>query len=52
MKYYSAIKTNKIGLFADVDKPRDCHTEWSRSEREIPIPYINRHMWNLYKWYR
>ena len=36
----------------DVDGPRDCHTEWSKSEREKQISYINTCMWNLEKWYR
>ena len=36
----------------DVDGSRDCHTEWSKSEREIQISYINAYMWNLEKWYR
>ena len=36
----------------DVDGPRVCHTEWSKSEREKQISYINSYMWNLDKWYR
>ena len=36
----------------DVAGPRDCHTEWSKSEREKQILYINAYMWNLEKWYR
>ena len=36
----------------DVDGPRDCHTEWSKSEGEKQISYINAYMWNLEKWYR
>ena len=35
----------------DVDGSRDCHTEWSKSEREKQM-YINACMWNLEKWYR
>ena len=31
----------------DVDGSRDCHTEWSKSEREKQISYINAYMWNL-----
>ena len=31
----------------DVDGPRVCHTEWSKSERGKQIPYINAYMWNL-----
>ena len=36
----------------DVDGPRDCHTKWSKSEREKQILYINAYMWSLEKWYR
>ena len=36
----------------DVDGPRDCHIEWSKSEREKQILYINAYLWNLEKWYR
>ena len=36
----------------DVDGPRECHTEWSKSEREKQIWYNNAYMWNLEKWYR
>ena len=34
-------------IYRDVDGPRDCHTEWSKSEREKQISYINVYMWNL-----
>ena len=47
-----AIKRNEIVLFADRDRPRDCHTEWSKSEREKQISYNISYMWNLEKWYR
>ena len=33
----------------DVDGPRACRTEWSKSEREKQISYINAYMWNLKK---
>ena len=36
----------------DVDGPRDCHTEWSKSEREKQILHTNAYMWNVKKWYR
>ena len=37
----------------NVDEPRDCHTEWSKSEREKQIPYIvHAYIGNLEKWYR
>ena len=44
-------ETNWV-IFRDVDGPRDCHTEWSKSEREKQISHINIYMWNLEKWYR
>ena len=34
-----------------MDGPRECHTEWSKSERVKQISYINAYMWNLEKWY-
>ena len=45
-------KERKWVIFRDVDGPRDCHTDWSKSEREKQISYINAYMWNLEKWYR
>ena len=31
----------------EVDGPRECYTEWSKSEREKQIPYANTYIWNL-----
>ena len=31
----------------DMDGPSDCHTEWSKSEREKQISYNTTCMWNL-----
>ena len=36
----------------DVDGSRDYHTEWSKSERDKQMSYINVCMWKLEKWYR
>ena len=36
----------------EVDEPTACYTEWSKSEREKQISYINAYMWNLEKWHR
>ena len=36
----------------DVEGSKDCHTEWSKSEREKQILYTDACMWNLEKWYR
>ena len=37
----------------EVDEPRACFTqsEWSKSEREKQVSYINTYIWNLEKWY-
>ena len=34
-----------------VEEPRAYYTEWSKSEREKQIPYMNTHAWNLERWY-
>ena len=53
MEYYSANKKELNWVICRaVDGPRDCHTEWSKSESEKLILYINIYMWNLEKWYR
>ena len=36
----------------DIDRPRDCHTKWNKSEREKQVSYHITYMWNLEKWYR
>ena len=41
-------KQNSI-ICSDVDEPRDCHSELSKSEREKQIPYANTYIWNLKK---
>ena len=41
-------------ICSEVDGPRVCHTEWSKSEKEKQIPYANTYIWNLKKkkkWY-
>ena len=48
----SHIKEWNWVICRDVDGPRDCHTEWSKSETEKQISYINAYMWILEKWYR
>ena len=32
-----------------MDRPRDCHTEWSKSDKERQISYDVAYMWNLKK---
>ena len=36
-------------ICSEVDGPRVCHTEWSKSEREKQILYANIYIWNLKK---
>ena len=55
MEYYSAIKKNEvIAIHSNMDGPRDCHTEWSKSDREREIWYDIAYMQNLKKkkWYK
>ena len=40
-----------LSQFSEVDEPRACYIEWSRSESEKQILYINTNIWNLEKWY-
>ena len=35
-----------------MDGPRDCHTEWSKSDTERQISYDIAYMWNLKKGYK
>ena len=50
MECYSAIKKKwNWVICSEVDGPRVCHTEWSKSEREKQIPYANTNIWNLKK---
>ena len=37
-------------LCRDMDGPKDCHTKWSKSEREKQILHNIASMWNLEKW--
>ena len=54
MEYHSATKKERNWVICrDVDGHRDCHSEWSKSEREKQILNINTYMWNLKKkWYK
>ena len=48
MDYYSAIKKEwNNAIFSNMDGTRDCHTEWSKSDREGEISYGISYMWNL-----
>ena len=54
--FYTSITYKKYirdsAISRGMDGPRDCHTEWSKSEREKQISYDIAYMWNLEKWYR
>ena len=48
MEYYSVIKKEQVGVScSEVDEPRDCYTEWSKSEREKWISYINAYIYGI-----
>ena len=47
---YSAIKRTHLHC-SEVDEPRACYTEWSKSERERQTLLINAYIWDLEKWY-
>ena len=48
MEYYSVIKKNEMmPCCSNMDEPRNYHTKWTKSEREIQIPYDITYMWNL-----
>ena len=50
MEYYSVIKkTQNWVICSEVDGPRVCHTEWSKSEREKQILYADTYIWYLKK---
>ena len=36
-------------IFGDMDGPRVCHSEWSKSDREKQVSYDIAYMWNLKK---
>ena len=39
-------------ICSDMEEPRVCHTEWSKSEREKQILYMSIYTWSLEKQYR
>ena len=50
MEYYSAIKKEwNNAICSNMNGPRDCHTEWSKSDREREISYDIAYMQNLKK---
>ena len=50
MGCYSAIRKEWVSVsFSEVNEARACCTQWSKSEREKRISYINTYVWNLEK---
>ena len=48
MEYYSAIKkAQNNAICSNMDKCRDCHTEWSKSDRKINIKLYHLYMESL-----
>ena len=42
MDYYTTIrKEQNCPIYRDMNGSTECHTEWSKLEREKQIPYIN-----------
>ena len=51
MECYSAIKKECIWISSnEVDETGAYYIEWTKSERETPIQYINTYKWNLERW--
>ena len=46
MEYYAAIKRSKSESVL-VDEPKACYTEWSKSEKEKQILYINAYVYGI-----
>ena len=44
---FSHKKEWDIAILSNMNGPRDCHTEWSKSDREKPISYDVTYMCNL-----
>ena len=42
-------KEQNNAICSNVDVPRDCHTEWGKSDRERQISYDIIYTWNLKK---
>ena len=51
LEYYLAIKKEHTWVSSnEVDETGAYYTEWNKSEREIPIQYINIYIWKLERW--
>ena len=47
LQMQEAIKKNDIAICSNMGGPRDCHSERSKSGREVEISYAILYMWNL-----
>ena len=45
-------KQQNNAICSNMDWHRECHTGWSKSDRERQISYDIAYMWNLKKWYK
>ena len=43
-------KRTHLSKFCEVNETGVYYTEWSKSERETPIQYINAYVWDLERW--
>ena len=51
MEYYSPIKKSACEASSnEVDETGAYYTEQIKSERKIPIQYLNAYIWNLERW--
>ena len=48
----SHLKEWNNAICSTMDGSRDCHTEWSKSEREVETLYDIPYVWNLNTWYK
>ena len=48
-EYYSTRKKNEIDICSNMDGPRDCQTEWNKSDRERETSNNIAYKWNLKK---
>ena len=49
---FSHKKEWKKAICGNMDRPRDYHTKWSKSDKERQTSYNITYMWNLKKWYK
>ena len=45
-------KEQSNAICSNMDGPRDCHTEWSKSDRQRQISHDITSIWNLKKGYK